>query len=217
MRKQSKKYYFTVEGETEQWYLEWLKKKINETESAKYKVTFDCPIQKNPLKRAKSLVTTGKTEVWHISDYESNEPYHREEFRSTMDNMKKAQELGKQISYKFGYSNFTFDLWIILHKADCMASFTDRSQYKYEINNAYDEKFEDMKDYKHENNFKRCLRKLQLSDVIKAISRAKIIMQNNKNCGQTLHQYKGYKYYEENPALAIWEIIEKILKDCCLI
>lgn len=28
------------------------------------------------------------------------------------------------------------------------------------------------------------------------------------------HQYKGYKYYKENPSLAIWEAIEKILKDC---
>lgn len=36
-----------------------------------------------------------------------------------MDNMKKAEQLGKQIKYKSGYSNFTFDLWIILHIADC--------------------------------------------------------------------------------------------------
>lgn len=31
-----------------------------------------------------------------------------------------------------------------------------------------------------------------------------------------LQQYKGYKYYRENPALSIWESIEKILKDCNL-
>lgn len=28
-RKKNKKYYFSVEGETEQWYLEWLEKYIN--------------------------------------------------------------------------------------------------------------------------------------------------------------------------------------------
>ena len=28
-RKQTKKYYFSVEGETEKWYLEWLQKQIN--------------------------------------------------------------------------------------------------------------------------------------------------------------------------------------------
>ena len=27
-------------------------------------------------------------------------------------------------------------------------------------------------------------------------------------------KHRKYEYYEENPSLAIWEIIEKILKDC---
>lgn len=59
--KSTKKYYFSVEGETEQWYLKWLQNKINETPEAAFKVFLDCPIQKNPLKQAKSLVVTGKT------------------------------------------------------------------------------------------------------------------------------------------------------------
>ena len=29
MRKETKKYYFSVEGETEKWYLEWLENTIN--------------------------------------------------------------------------------------------------------------------------------------------------------------------------------------------
>ena len=63
-----------------------------------------------------------------------------------MDNMKKAKELGKQITYKFGYSNFTFDLWIVFHKVDCNGSFTHRGQYLNPINRAYDENFESMDD-----------------------------------------------------------------------
>lgn len=117
--KSTKKYHFTVEGETEQWYLKWLQDRINETETSMYKVSFDCPVQKNPLKRAKSLVVTGKTEVWHLSDYESDDPIHIKQFTETMDNMKAAKNVGKQITYKFGYTNLTFDLWIILHKVDC--------------------------------------------------------------------------------------------------
>ena len=74
-----------------------------------------------------------------------------------------------------------------------------------------------MDEYKHEDNFKRCLAKLQLSNVIDAVNRAKAIMQRNKENGYILHQYKGYKYYKENPSLAIWEAIEKLLKDCELI
>ena len=80
----TKKYYFTVEGETEQWYLKWLQDRINENPEASYKVSFDCPVQKNPLKRAKSLVVTGKTEVWHLSDYESDDSIHTKQFTETM-------------------------------------------------------------------------------------------------------------------------------------
>ncbi len=216
-RKQSNKYYFTVEGETEKWYFDWLQKTINETETAKFKVNFDCKIHKNPLKRAKTLNLTSKTEVYHISDYESNDPKHVKEFQDTMDNLKEASSSGRQISYKFGYSNFTFDLWMVLHKSDCNTSFTHRSHYIKPINDAYGERFENMEQYKQEANFKRMLSKLSLDDVISAIDRSKRIMDRNQENGYVLQQYKGYKYYKENPSLMIWEPVEKILRGCRII
>lgn len=136
------------------------------------------------------------------------------QFKETMDRMAATKSLKKQITYRFGYSNFTFDLWIILHKMDCRGSFLHRKQYITPINNAYNENFENMEDFKREANFKRCLKKLTLRDVIEAVKRAKAIMEINKQNGYTLHQYRGYSYYKENPSLMIWEIIEKILKDC---
>ncbi len=220
-RKSTKKYYFSVEGETEKWYLKWLQDLINETEQSAYKVSFDCPVQKNPYKRAKTLniinTEKKKVEIYHISDYESGEEIHAKEFIETMDNMKKANESGKFITYKSGYSNLTFDLWIILHMADCNGLVSHRKNYITHLNRAYDESFENMDGYKHEDNFKRCLGKLQLTNVIDALNRAKDIMRRNQENGYTLHQYKGYKYYKENPSLAIWEVIEKILKECELI
>ena len=57
-RKPTNKYYFSVEGETEQWYLKWLQDAINNTEEASCKVSIDCPVRKNPLKHAKSLTVT---------------------------------------------------------------------------------------------------------------------------------------------------------------
>ena len=213
-RKSTLKYYFSVEGETEQWYLEWLQDQINNAAEAVSKVSFNKQIQKDPLKRAKSLAITGKVEIWHLSDYESSEEVHVEQFRETMDRMADTKSLKKQITYKFGYSNFTFDLWIILHKMDCRGSFSHRKQYITPINKAYDESFENMDEFKHEANFKRCLKKLTLRDVIEAVKRAKAIMEINEQNGYTLHQYRGYSYYEENPSLMIWKIIEKILEDC---
>lgn len=113
--------------------MQWLKKQINSEITATHTVTFDCTIQKNPLKRAKSLVITSKTVITHICDYESNKPMH------TKTNVKEA------------------------------------------------------------------------------IARSKNIMQRNAENGSTLSQYKTYKYYKENPALTIWESIEKIFKDCGLL
>lgn len=213
-RKTTKKYYFSVEGETEKWYLEWLKNKINEVASCK--VTMNIEIQKNPLKMAKKLAITEKTEIWHISDYESNEQIHVNQFRETIDNMKKAMNIGKKIQYKFGYSNFTFDLWIILHKIDCYRAFTHRRNYIHLLNQAYNESFENMDQYKHEDNFKRCLNILSIEDVKSAIKRAYAIMKNNILNGYSIQEYKGYKFYNENPSLELHKIIEKILKDCQL-
>ena len=93
VRKITKKYYFSVEGETEQWYLEWLRDLINASPSAKCKVVIDCKVQKDPVKRAEG------------------------------------------------------------------------------------------------------------------------VMERNKENGYVLHEYKGFKYYKENPALAVWEIVKEMLED----
>lgn len=215
-KKLTKKYYFSVEGETEHWYLKWLQDVINGTETSEFMVSIDCPVNKNPVKRVKSMNITRETVIYHFFDYESDEEIHARRFIEAMDNMKKAQNY-KQVIYKSGYTNFTFDLWIILHKADCYGTYTHRKQYIAPINKAYGEHFEDMDEYKKENNFKRCLSKLSLQDVINAINRAKSIEKRNQDNGYVLHRYKGYKYYKENPSLSAWEAIEKILQDCRLI
>jgi hypothetical protein len=44
--KTTHKYYFSVEGETEKWYLNWLQDKINSDPAARYKVSIDSKIQK---------------------------------------------------------------------------------------------------------------------------------------------------------------------------
>ena len=216
MRKENRVYYFSVEGETEKWYLDWLQKTINAVPLAKYNVKLDAKIQKDPLARAKGLSILGRTEITHIFDRESEEEIHVKQFQETLDRMKAVQRTGKQITYKLGYSNFTFELWIILHKMDCNGPLTNRYQYLSPLNRAYGETFENLDQYKHEDNFKRVLNKLTIENVREAIRRADKIMQNNRDVGYVQQQYKGYKYYKENPALSIGEQIEKIMKECGL-
>ena len=55
MRKETRKYYFSVEGETEKWYLDWLQKTINAIPESKYNVKLDAKIQKDPLARVKRI------------------------------------------------------------------------------------------------------------------------------------------------------------------
>lgn len=66
-------------------------------------------------------------------DYESDEPLHVKGFQEALDNMKKAEKIGKQ--------------------------------YITPINRAFGEKFQNMDEFKEENNFKRCLKKMDLSNV----------------------------------------------------
>lgn len=105
---------------------------------------------------------------------------------------------------------------MILHKQNCNAELADVTRYLNHINRAFGEQFESMKEYKEECNFKHCLGKLTLPEVFSAIERAKHIMQRNERGGYLLSQFKGYQYYLHNPSLALWQPIEKILRDCGL-
>jgi len=143
---------------------------------------------------------------------------HITKFKNILSELKEANStIGRKFKYSLGYSNYTFELWIVLHKQICNGILTNRTQYLPYINRAYNEKFENLEQYKHEDNFKRCLSKLSFDDVRSAIKRSKSIMNtkvNNKECQE---QYKGFKYYKENPALTIWESVEAILCECELL
>jgi len=155
-----------------------------------------------------------KTDIIHIFDRESEEPVHVQQFETTLERMKQAQKIGKSITYTLGYSNFAFDLWMILHKADCNGPLDHRSQYLKPINRAFQRKFKSMDEYKRETNFKGLLKHLSLADVWKAIDRSERIMEWNKEQGHLLHQLYGYEYYTVNPSLSVGEVVKDIFVRC---
>ena len=207
----TKKFVFTVEGETEQWYLEWLRDQINQCENRKNNIAVEAKVQQRPKKFYKNANAKATPEVFHICDLESNEPVHVEKFQNILAEMKEAK-IQKKITYKLGYSNFAFELWIVLHKQNCNGPLTDRNHYLTPINQAFGEKFENLDQYKHEDEFKRCLGKLSLNDVRDAVKRAEVIMVNNQRDGNTLLQDKGYTYYRDNPALSIHEAVKMMFE-----
>lgn len=212
-KRETKKYVFTVEGETEQWYLYWLRDQINKCEHRKYNVAIDAKVQQSPKKFYKTVHAKTTPEIFHICDVESSETVHEEKFQNILSEMKEAKTQ-KKITYYLGYSNFTFELWMVLHKRNCNGTLNHRRQYLDHINKAFGETFEDLHQYKHEDVFKRCLSKLSLNDVIEAIHRAEAICDRNEKDGRVLLQYKGYTYYRDNPSLSIHDAIKRILKEC---
>ncbi|MDR1160453.1 MAG: RloB family protein [Syntrophomonadaceae bacterium] len=219
--KTSEKYYFSVEGKTEKWYLEWLKNTVNNAPQAQQHISLNCKVQKDPLQYVKRLTVIDvldDVDITHVFDRESEETAHTEEFTATLRRMEEVGKIhGKTVKYNLGYSNFTFELWMVLHKSDCNGAKNHRHQYLGPINQAYKEQFESLDQYKRESDFKRVLGKLTLDDVKQAIRRSKSIMRKNEENGYICQEESGYFYYKENPSLSIWECIEKMLDDCGLL
>lgn len=213
-RKQSVRYYFTVEGETEKWYLEWLRDQINASAEATARVSCSPKVEKNPLKWAKSHTNLGGTaKVYHVFDFEDEGPVHEKEFHDALRNMKAAGRLGRGFRYFNAYSNLTFELWMVLHKGDCR-SMAHRRQYLEPINRLYGEHFEDLREYKREANFKRVLGKLTLDDVVAAVRRAERLSERAREEGFRSAEYCGYRYYLDNPVTELWVPVKRMLQDC---
>lgn len=215
-RKETRRYVFSVEGDTEKWYLDWLCRQINANEKARYNVLITAAIQKNPLKFVKNLTANTTPEVIHLCDVEGETPDDLKGFQTVLDRLKEAKA-AKKICYDLGYSNLSFELWIVLHKDDCRAPLSSKNDYLRRINRLFGQSFENLDQYKKADNFQKCLDQLSLPEVVQAIQRSQKLMQDKEDNGSRLSEYKGYKYYKDNPALTIYQAVEKILKECGLI
>ena len=218
--KQSKKFYLSVEGETEKWYFNHLQRLINGSSEARFKAVLSTRKNNSPKKHLKSLALSNYNNAiaFHICDYESNNEEHVRNFKEVLNELheinKGSGNLKKIKGYSLGYSNFTFDLWIALHKKQCMACKLHRDHYLEFINSAYDRSFRNLDEYKREHNFKSILSCIDLNDVIFAIKNAEQIRYNKCDNGEKIVEYKKFKYYRDNPDLTINDVVKKILLDC---
>jgi hypothetical protein len=212
-RKITKKYLFYVEGETEKMYLLHLQNLINQCKESEYKVKFKSENKKFTTQIAKSTNILANTIVYNIFDYESAADNHIKQFKDRLDEFQKISKL-RRISCKIGYSNFTFELWMILHKIDYGSPLQHRDQYVTPINKAYNKNFKCIDDYKKEKVFLKILSSITFNDIKDAVKRAKKIREKNKEIHGNHSEYKGFIYYKDNPDLTIHECVETILKDC---
>lgn len=219
--KQNKLYYFSVEGYNEKWYFKHLQKLINNSDESKYNVQFDIKIDRSPLSRKKSInvpVFSGqKLRLFHIVDYESNDPEHVKQFSGLLDELSEIRKKYKAYNYKLGYSNFAFELWLILHKSGNIHQVQDRSRYIDQINSLYNTNFQKMKSNKNQKTFERLLEQIGLEEVKRALANAEKVRKYQEDIGNRLMELKGFKYYRDNPDITVNECVKKIFDDCSLI
>lgn len=215
-KKESLKFYISVEGNvTEKLYFEHLKLLINSNQNSIYNLTLNCKKNKSPKNFIKNIPLVSAC-CFHIFDYESNSPQHQLIFTRALKEMKEINDTYEgKIVYKAGYSNLSFDLWILLHKVKFKTFLSYPNQYLQHINSAYKTDFESMDKYKKEENFrKQILSKISLDDVINAINFAKEIKEYNELSSKQSKENYGFKYYLDNPDLNIHKCIEEILISC---
>lgn len=132
----------------------------------------------------------------HVQDIED---YHdgnqREKFYKLIDEMRTAENLFG-ISYELGYSNYTFELWMLLHVADITHSVHNRYAYLPLINKWFHRSYTSIDEFKRQDEFQRILNEYVTLDSIKqAIRRAKKIVQNNYDNGKHRETHAGFTFF----------------------
>lgn len=212
-KKQMITYKILVEGNCEEWYFKRLAELINNRDDINYNVCFDIKKIKDNFDSylKKTNLPTLNNKIYFIYDHEGNENAFKS---NVLDLIKKCYKVKVGIKLFLGYTNLSFDLWILLHKKYFNRKVTSVDDYLCYINKSFDENFESMNKYKQEKNFKRCLGKISLDDIKTSIERSKKIMDDIKLNGNKVKEYKTFTYYNENPSISVHEFVDIILNNC---
>ena len=220
--KQSRKFYISVEGvNCEKLYFEHLSNLINSSDTSKYKLAIS-PRVASPMDFAKRNVQHSKEAkkkdtkypFIHIQDIED---YHdvtqKKKFRQLIDEIRKAEDEFK-ITYALGYSNYTFELWMLLHVADVDFSVGNRYSYLQLINTHFKRSYKKLDEYKSAEEFQGILDEfITLDSVFVAIDHAQVISERNKIQGKQ-EEYRHFKFFQDNPDTTVHSVI-KIIFDAC--
>lgn len=208
LRKQELLYIIAVEGKNqEKLYFERVENLINEVEKRKYDIKFDFvePFGGDPkciVERAinKSI---GKSNKAAVFDYDGKTSKYEE-----------AIDLGIENNIDLGYSNYSFDLWLIWHKVDFNKCVISQNEYESKVKSVFG--LSPGKNIKKEKIVININSQIALKDIFNAIDRADKNQEYNKNNNTAIITAKGNKYYS-NPDTRIHEILKEILEKTCIL
>ena len=214
LRNQTYVYYFTVEGNSEQLYLEHVKNLIDNEAERKHNVKFHIKQTNNIRKFFKNLANENIDVYTHLWDKEADNK--QEEFEAVLENIKMYSDADNIFC---GYSNLAFELWLILHKQPFNQQIANKNDYLRTINQLYNTNFKSHSELTESRHFNHVLSMISISDVKNAIQNAKYLRQNKHNSNSKtvcITSKKSIRFFESNPDTLVYEIIEKIFKDCQL-
>lgn len=208
----------TYEGETERWYFEWLQHLINKTDGRCLNVEFDFSKTLSPDSYAKRVSALFDGQKWyHLIDRESASDSDTARFRNSIESLKRVRSIKSCFSPILGYSNSSFELWMLLHIMDYRRSTSCAEDYWKDLKKGFHlddvSKFEF---YKSEDVFKKILSGLTIENVIQAIKRAEALEKDNQKT-ETLKRIGKYEYYDNSPSLSVHKVVKDILKDVGLL
>ena len=177
---------------------------INNCPNGKYNLVLS--IKKNdPYKYVKQ-------NAYKPMDY--NNGFLRKRFKSVVDDMEKARKDFK-IPIFLGYSNYTFELWMLLHVTDMSSAVANRQSYLKHVNKCFNKKYQGLDEYKKEDEFRAILRKyITIDSVFAAIDRADMIHKQKKLCNQRCEHYKNIEIYLDNPYTTVHQVAAQLLSMC---
>lgn len=200
----------TCEGETEVWYFNHLKKLINTTSACKLKLTYKPEVEIEPLKKAKSFRFLYKRSWYHILDKETCRQSDIKVFNIRISDFKKIKKINKNAELALGYSNVSFELWLLMHKSNKTPVVHSAKGYWKDIKKVY--KLDDIDtfdDYKSEKVFERVLKQITLNDVKAAIRRADKLQRDNANINRHTNELN---HYEDNPSTSVHDVVKAIFE-----
>lgn len=221
--RESRQFHMSVEGANcERLYFEHLAKIINCSDQHKYNLKIS-PKTMSPLQYAKRTAYKpvdkwrgGKNLPYiHIQDIEDYyDAEQQQKFYRIIDEMHTAERTFN-ISYCLGYSNYTFELWMLLHVADMTASVANRGAYLRPINQYFKREYHSLAEFKNETEFQHILEEfITLDTIFTAVSRAERIAENNAKQSKKRINYHSVTFYPDNPDVSVHEIVQMIFDVC---
>lgn len=222
-KKESRQFNISVEGiNCEKMYFEHLAKLINSSDRSTYKLKVE-PRKMSPLEYAKRNAYkpvdkrkgNKKIPYIHIQDIEDYyDEFQRTKFYGIINEMRTAENLFG-IIYELGYSNYTFELWMLLHVADITYAVQDRHSYLAPINRWFHRYYTNIDEFKSHDEFQKILDEfVTLDSIALAINRADKIVHNNIEERKIKETYKGITFFRDNPDVSVHNVVQMIFEVC---